>query len=665
MFSPTPTHSQGQSSSSAQSRASSTQASKSSTGGTVGVGVQHQSGQPQQWLSSPFSQLEALSPESTISFTITSPCRYSSAVTGMGSIPGIGDDLGIVGVDGDGGFQVTESDATPLKNPGDVSSLFSPSLFSPYGARQNRNVNKRKSAMHMKGMTIMDADEEFAAADGTMESHHHNSNNMNGGDDGDIHQRMHHYDGTNLIRHHELFNGEDGSTLHPGISLMHEGSPESKFGNISVGSSNSLGGGGQGSLHLNGSSMKRLHSQSPFVFSSPAADALARAIAPANMSPPIIGESKNQCNCKKSKCLKLYCECFAALKYCSGCNCIDCYNSADTESNRQEAIRATKERNPAAFKTKVMKVNDEERHSTGCNCKKSQCLKKYCECFEGAVFCADHCKCKSCQNYDGSEALDAAKLSKDKKGAHSAIVRMPMPSMNGAMTMTIGGSPSDQDGLSVADYTGGRYTENVPCITQNYQMRMMMMMQKRAVFGGNNFYQVGSEGSSGGDGGAMMHLANNMSIARPLKKRKVKLADRDQPKYHFFGENHPPLTKLIALRCIEFLETRDLYPLSLVNRLFSHLAVDKAIWDFGPESNYDDEGTEVGVSDSDGDDVDVDIDDADNSADDDEGSVEGDYLKIADDCDKVEDASPLDSTQSLTAIERIGVQTRRKTIAQY
>ena len=33
------------------------------------------------------------------------------------------------------------------------------------------------------------------------------------------------------------------------------------------------------------------------------------------------------CNCKKSRCLKLYCECFSADIYCNGCNCTSCLNN--------------------------------------------------------------------------------------------------------------------------------------------------------------------------------------------------------------------------------------------------------------------------------------------------------------------------------------------------
>jgi Tesmin/TSO1-like CXC domain, cysteine-rich domain len=38
------------------------------------------------------------------------------------------------------------------------------------------------------------------------------------------------------------------------------------------------------------------------------------------------------CNCKKSRCLKLYCECFQRKERCGSiCNCVNCLNTAATE----------------------------------------------------------------------------------------------------------------------------------------------------------------------------------------------------------------------------------------------------------------------------------------------------------------------------------------------
>ena len=33
-----------------------------------------------------------------------------------------------------------------------------------------------------------------------------------------------------------------------------------------------------------------------------------------------------------------------------------------------------------------------------CNCKKTKCLKKYCDCYTGGSHCNSDCKCEDCQN---------------------------------------------------------------------------------------------------------------------------------------------------------------------------------------------------------------------------------------------------------------------------
>ncbi len=129
------------------------------------------------------------------------------------------------------------------------------------------------------------------------------------------------------------------------------------------------------------------------------------------------------CMCKKSNCLKLYCECFANGVYCNTssaaaadvdlayrCHCQGCCNNVQQEKTRREAIEATLDRNPHAFRPKIISLEgggehlvkaeslllkEEEgggeggegggggggatKHLKGCHCKKSHCLKKYCE----------------------------------------------------------------------------------------------------------------------------------------------------------------------------------------------------------------------------------------------------------------------------------------------
>ena len=62
------------------------------------------------------------------------------------------------------------------------------------------------------------------------------------------------------------------------------------------------------------------------------------------------------CNCKKSRCLKLYCECFKNQEYCSSeCNCLNCYNNHKHEEEREETIQRMKAKNPHCFDDHVDK----------------------------------------------------------------------------------------------------------------------------------------------------------------------------------------------------------------------------------------------------------------------------------------------------------------------
>ena len=121
---------------------------------------------------------------------------------------------------------------------------------------------------------------------------------------------------------------------------------------------------------------------------------------PKSLKPSI---KSHTCNCNKTNCLKLYCECFANGEVCDPtCRCNSCNNNDNNASLRNQVILNIKLKNPYAFEnkfnnepTKIKKTNNR-----GCNCKRSKCQKKYCDCYLENCFCSSNCKCENCSNVD-------------------------------------------------------------------------------------------------------------------------------------------------------------------------------------------------------------------------------------------------------------------------
>ena len=107
------------------------------------------------------------------------------------------------------------------------------------------------------------------------------------------------------------------------------------------------------------------------------------------------------CSCKKSKCLQRYCECFRTRGFCSeACSCSDCHNTEEFEDVRDQFMREQLERNPSSFSSKIINLSTTMIYAKGCNCKKTECMKNYCECYAAKVKCTALCKCSGCLNGD-------------------------------------------------------------------------------------------------------------------------------------------------------------------------------------------------------------------------------------------------------------------------
>ena len=302
------------------------------------------------------------------------------------------------------------------------------------------------------------------------------------------------------------------------------------------------------------------------------------------------------CNCKKSKCLKLYCECYAAGVFCRDCNCVDCLNKTDepmplssypASDPRGRVRHIDVEAAPEVIRHSAQKrkPQSKQRQESGCFCKKSRCLKKYCECFERGEMCEQSCRCENCQNYPGSEELAAARARGGGRGAKSRRVSTSSARKQtpvGAPRVTLA-SPSQEPALPSLPFNEAaprlaaaravvRAKRSAAEALEEAAARDPLPKKKKA--------KTPAQRSASDALGELKTSQGDVRSAKKAFGEDAHAAFVARQAALEAGEGTLGVAKSAVLRAFDTLPSEDLYGACLVSRRWNELALDRYLWGF-------------------------------------------------------------------------------------
>jgi hypothetical protein len=281
---------------------------------------------------------------------------------------------------------------------------------------------------------------------------------------------------------------------------------------------------------------------------------------------------------------------------------------------RDKAIKETRSKNPHAFLNRIHRVSDnpiQSNHSMGCRCKKSECLKKYCECFEAGVFCGAKCKCAQCSNFAGSQKLiDKRRKMKDSKGAEIAVraaeeawksqsAGKSTPSLHipTSTTPIVSRRLAGVDILPSISPPSRSHSQiaprpQYPSFARFSPMGVVTPAYRGTVLDQHHDFHAPptapqqltlTSKRTANKITPSLHArtpAVRLQFDPSSYRKKRKKDDEAEATYAYFGPNVPEQPKTTALAVFSFLSNADAYSAALVSKTWKSLAEDGELWQF-------------------------------------------------------------------------------------